>query len=248
MIDWLRNRQAHPLDDPQIEIAGRTLPLAIRRLKQARRLTMRLARDGSEVCITMPTWARTADALAFAQARHDWIAAQLAKAITPVAVNNGSTIAFRGDALRIAWDKAYPRNPMPDDGALLLGGPPERIEARVQRWLESEALRLAGDDLAFYCARAGEALPNLGLSRARRRWGSCSGDRQNGRTIRINWRLAMAPDFVRRSVVAHEVAHLAHFDHSPAFHAHLARLFEGDVHAADRWLKAEGPKLYAAFA
>tara|TARA_A100001391_G_scaffold1033_2_gene1410 strand:+ start:7680 stop:8426 length:747 start_codon:yes stop_codon:yes gene_type:complete len=248
MIDWLRNRQPHPLDDPQIEVAGRALPLAIRRHKQARRLTMRLAPDGSELRITMPTWARTMDAVAFAQARHDWINAQLAKAITPVAVIDGSTIAFRGETLRIAWDKTYPRNPVPDDGALLLGGPQERIESRVQRWLEGEVLGLAGGDLAFYCERAGEALPQLAISRARRRWGSCSGDRQKGRTIRINWRLVMAPDFVRRSVVAHEVAHLAHFDHSPDFHSHLARLFEGSIGAADRWLKAEGPKLYAAFA
>ena len=168
--------------------------------------------------------------------------------VAPALVQHGSTIAFRGDSLRIAWQPRAPRQPVIDDGALLVGGPQERIESRVQRWLEGEALRLSGEDLSFYCERAGEAVPRLGLSRARRRWGSCSSDARSGRTIRINWRLAMAPDFVRRSVVAHEVAHLAHFDHSPAFHAHLARLFEGDIASADRWLKGEGPKLYAAFA
>ena len=57
----------------------------------------------------------------------------------------------------------------------------------------------------------------------------------------------MAPDAVRRSVVAHEVAHLVHFDHSREFHALLARLFEGDVAEANRWLKAEGRSLYAWF-
>jgi predicted metal-dependent hydrolase len=57
----------------------------------------------------------------------------------------------------------------------------------------------------------------------------------------------MAPDAVRRSVVAHEVAHLTHFDHSPAFHAHLEALFEGDLPAANRWLKREGRSLYAHF-
>ena len=57
----------------------------------------------------------------------------------------------------------------------------------------------------------------------------------------------MAPDHVRRSVVAHEVAHLVHFDHSPAFHALLARLFEGTLAEADGWLKRDGRTLYAAF-
>ena len=57
----------------------------------------------------------------------------------------------------------------------------------------------------------------------------------------------MAPDEVRRSVVAHEVAHLVHFDHSPAFHALLGDLFEGRLDKADSWLKREGRSLYAAF-
>jgi predicted metal-dependent hydrolase len=52
---------------------------------------------------------------------------------------------------------------------------------------------------------------------------------------------------VRRSVVAHEVAHLTHFDHSPAFHALLRALFEEEIGAADGWLKAHGRSLYATF-
>jgi hypothetical protein len=48
------------------------------------------------------------------------------------------------------------------------------------------------------------AIPTLALTNARSRWGSCS-----GKVIRLNWRLIMAPDAVRRSVVAHEVAHLS---------------------------------------
>ena len=100
-----------------------------------------------------------------------------------------------------------------------------------------------GGDLTHYCAQAGHQVPRLALSRAQRRWGSCASDG----SIRINWRLIMAPDFVRRSVVAHEVAHMTHFDHSPAFHAHLGTLFEGDVGAANRWLKRNGRSLYAPF-
>ena len=49
---------------------------------------------------------------------------------------------------------------------------------------------------------------------------------------------------VRRSVVAHEVAHLRHMNHSPDFYAWLDHLFEGDRKSADRWLKAHGRGLY----
>ena len=98
-------------------------------------------------------------------------------------------------------------------------------------------------DLMHYCAQAGQSVPQLMLSNAQRRWGSCA----RGGTIRINWRLVMAPPEVRRSVVAHEVAHLVHFDHSPAFHALLGELFEGDLRAANRWLKRSGRALYLPF-
>jgi predicted metal-dependent hydrolase len=117
----------------------------------------------------------------------------------------------------------------------------------VHRWLETEALRLLGEDLAHYCARAGVPAPQLRLSRAVRRWGSCSGSRDGAQCVRVNWRLVQAPDHVRRSVVAHEVAHLVHFDHSPAFRALLGELFEDDLKAADAWLKHHGRSLYAAF-
>ena len=239
MIDWLRGST----EDPAVRIGERELPLAIRRHPRARRLVMRLAPDGSEVRITLPKWGRTEDALVFARARIEWLERQLAAVPRPQAPRPGGTLRYRGAELAIDWDQVYPRKTFLEDDRVRIGGPEANLGARLQRWLESEAQRLLEDDLAFYCARAGHEAPPLRLSRAQRRWGSCS-DRK---AIRINWRLIQAPDFVRRSVVAHEVAHLTHFDHSPAFHALLAALFEGDVKAADRWLRAEGRSLYATF-
>jgi hypothetical protein len=37
------------------------------------------------------------------------------------------------------------------------------------------------------------------------------------------------------------------FDHSMAFHAHLATIYDEDLAAANAWLKREGRRLYAAF-
>ncbi len=47
------------------------------------------------------------------------------------------------------------------------------------------------------------------------RWGSCS---YNSADIRVSHRLRAVPEWVLDSVLVHEVAHLTHPDHSPAFH------------------------------
>ncbi|WP_067490737.1 M48 family metallopeptidase [Erythrobacter sp. CCH5-A1] len=243
MIDWLRGASArHPLD-PLIDIGGRQVPIVLKRMKTARRLTLRLAPDGSEVRITLPAWAEGREAIAFAHARAGWLSEQMARVPRRAAPEPGGEVLYRGARLRLAWDPRASRTPVVEGDCLRIGGPQAGIEARLKRWLEREALRLAEADMHDYCAAAGLAPVAIGLTRAQRRWGSCS-DRQR---IRINWRLVQAPDRVRRSVVAHEVAHLVHFDHSPAFHALLRQIFEGEIADADRWLKDHGRGLYASF-
>ncbi len=243
MIDWLRDDHR----DPAIQIAGATLPINIRRNARSKRLTMRIAPDGSELRITMPTWARTRDALNFATARLTWIEQQVAKVPRPLDLGDGAAVPLRGRDLTIRWQEGGLRRVRREQDMLLVGGPRDRLVPRVQRWFEGEALSVLRHDLAYYCERAGLSVPDLRLSRAQRRWGSCTGERKSGRCIRINWRLIMAPDHVRRSVVAHEVTHLVHFDHSPAFYHLLDRVFDEDISVADSWLKSQGRSLYAAF-
>lgn len=265
MLDWLRKANAragarakeapvprsvaprtvppHGVSHRTIDVGGRELPLVIRKLGHARRMTLRLSPDGREARVSIPAWGRVGDAEAFARDRADWLAGQLMRLPEAAEIGPDAMLPFRGTPLRIDWQADGRRKPVIAEGSIVLGGPGEGLRGRLQRWLESEALALCAADLACYCTRAGETVPRLSLSRAQRRWGSCAVDG----TIRINWRLVMAPDFVRRSVVAHEVAHMRHFDHSPAFHAHLAALFEGEIEAANRWLKRHGRTLYAPF-
>jgi predicted metal-dependent hydrolase len=240
MLDWLRRRPDQPLT---ITIAGQTLPLVITRLPQSRRMTLRLARDGTEVRISMPRHVPTQDAISFAKSRESWLAAQLARHTPAQPLADGARLRFRGVEHALRHDPASTRRVRAADGQITVGGAAQSLGPRLQRWLQSEARALFTADLAFYCARAEVPTPPLALSSAQARWGSCSA---RG-AIRLNWRLIMAPDTVRRSVVAHEVAHLVHFNHSPAFHALLGDLFEGDLVAANRWLASHGRSLYTHF-
>ena len=239
MIDWLRADAAAP----EVEIGGRMLPIELRRMRRAKRLTLRLAPDGSAVRMTLPQWCATAEAIAFVHARKAWLAAELAKVPEPCDPVTSGRIAYRGSDLAVAFASDKPRKPRIEDRLLHVGGVENTLAKRLARWLEAEALELFESDAAEYCDRAGISTAPVRLTRAKRRWGSCSSEG----VLRINWRLVQAPDPVRRSVVAHEVAHLLHFDHSPAFHAMMDKIFEGDLAAANRWLSQNGRGLYAAF-
>ncbi|HAV81198.1 MAG TPA: metal-dependent hydrolase, partial [Erythrobacter sp.] len=112
MIDWLRRDALEPV----IELGDRTLPIEITRHRRARRLTLRLAADGSAVRITLPHWARSAEATAFAHARRDWLAAQLAK-IPPKRDPAGEgRLLYRGRELAVDWRGDAPRSPRLDGG------------------------------------------------------------------------------------------------------------------------------------
>jgi hypothetical protein len=248
MLDLLKTILSSSLSDPRggdplIDIEGQQVPIRIRRSAQARRISLRADAVRREIRITMPVYAPTQTALEFVEAKKQWIAARLESAPAAAPIAPGSTIAFEGEPHRIDWSADAPRRVerhIGNDGAALrVGGPEDMAGARVLRWLKEEARRTMTDDLAEYCAKAGEAPPRLSLGDQRSRWGSCS----SRGTISMSWRLIMAPASVRRSVIAHEVAHMRHMDHSPAFYRWFEEIFEGDRKAADRWLKMHGTAL-----
>ncbi|MCD7723935.1 MAG: M48 family metallopeptidase [Clostridiales bacterium] len=70
------------------------------------------------------------------------------------------------------------------------------------------------------------------------RWGSCSAKG----TLSFNWRLMLAPPAVLDYVVVHELCHLTHMDHSPAFWQAVGEVCP-DYRACRQWLKEHGQEL-----
>lgn len=211
-------------------------PLVVRRMAQARAMRLRVdPRDGT-VRLTLPARAAIGPAIAWVESKRGWIEAQQAAIPKPVAIGPGAVIPYEDGAVRIDWSADGPRAPQRVDDRLILGGPEELIARRVLRWLARQALVMLDAETRAYARAAGVTIGRVAIGDARSRWGSCS----SSGDIRYSWRLILAPPDVRRATVAHEVAHRLHMDHSPAFHAAVARLYGRDPGPERAWLRQHG--------
>ncbi len=145
--------------------------------------------------------------------------------------------------------------------SLLVSAPAAIPEAELERVVAELARRLVRrtrarqvnreDDAAELARRVAARFPTpprvagvQWVTTQRRRWGSYS---LRTATVRLNAALRPMPAWVVEAVVAHELAHVVHPDHSPAFwellrrvcpHTDRARAFlEGVGWLAARWEK-----------
>ncbi|MFL6759803.1 M48 family metallopeptidase [Sphingomonas sp.] len=214
-------------------------PIEIRRLRSARRLRLRFDEVGGTLKLTCPWRTSRRAALAWALDQRDWIDAQIARTEPGEPFEPEATIPLEGRDVRLVWDARAPRTPVMTDHVLRCGGPREGFARRIERFLQRRALETMSDEVADYATAAGVAARSVSVGDAGTRWGSCS---SHGR-IRLSWRLILAPPAVRRYVVAHEVAHLAHLDHSAKFKALEARLYGTGLAEAKALLRRAGPRL-----
>ena len=180
-----------------------------------------------------------AAALAWAVSQKSWIEGQLERCLPPQPFVPGAVIPLEGENVRLCWSEDLPRSPRLADAGLCCGGPLAGFSARIERFLKRRALETLSREPEEIAGKVALSVAAVSIGDARTRWGSCS---STGR-IRYSWRLILAPPAARRYVVAHEVAHLKHLDHGPAFKALERELFGGDVAAANSILRSEGLRL-----
>lgn len=168
-------------------------------------------------------------------ARSDWNAAY--------DIEGGSGyILYRGRKTAVAVDATAKTSYVDvtgDDAVIRLALPQtcsrEEVDRALLALFKAQAKTVLGDLMEAYRGSARRWPVSWRLSSARTRWGCCTARD----TIRLSWRLIFLDDGLASYVIAHELAHLVHLNHSKAFWKEVERLCP-DWRAQRARLKATG--------
>ena len=207
---------------------------------RARVMRLKVDPRTAEVLLTVPRRVSRRQALEWAAGHRHWIEQQLARIEPAQGLVPGAEIRLHDVPHRIEWTGEASRRIRVEEGRILSGGPLEMLQPRLLRWLARHALDTLSGETAEFARRAGVGVTRVAVGDPRSRWGSCS----SSGAIRYSWRLILAPDWVRRATVAHEVAHRVHMNHGPDFHALVEALLEADPAPARLWLRRHGAALH----
>lgn len=148
-------------------------------------------------------------------------------------------IWFLGKRYRCAsqiTDKIYWH---PQQGIILPDLPVYDQRKLLINWLKTQAQKYLIERLKHWSQIMQLQPQAMAISRAKTFWGVC----RSKTGIRLNWRLIGAPDYVIDYVCIHELGHLKHPHHGPAFWA-LVDKYTEQTKLAKMWLRHNGKELF----
>ncbi len=207
----------------------------VRRHPRSRRITLRVHDD--ELIVTAPPYVSERELRTAVAARADWVTEALARsrATRAAPLLAGDRIPVLGGSVALI---ASPRRRARRTSAGLEVPGDTPLGPVVETWYRSAARAHFNARVAAWAPRIGVAPTGISIRDQRTRWGSASAA---GR-LSFNWRLMMAGPDVAEYVTVHELVHLRHMDHSPAFWRCVAEHWPAYGVQRD-WLRVHGARL-----
>jgi len=237
MWGWFRAKREQSARLLQVAPASGGAPIAVRlkRNKRARRLVLSVDPAAAAPVLVIPPYVSLGEAQSFLKSRVRWLERRLGALPPRTEFADGAVIPYLGGALTLRHAAGARGAAWREGEALVVAGDPRHLARRATEWLKRAARREFARRAADKAALIGRPAPCVAVRDPKRQWGSCAADG----TLRLSWRLVLAPGEVVDYVIAHEVAHLAEMNHGSEFWAAVARLTP-HADAARAWLKRHG--------
>jgi predicted metal-dependent hydrolase len=235
-----------PRDGPgrlrHVRLGARIVPYWFRR---ARRRTIGIVVGERGLCAAAPRWATIAEVEAFIREKERWVLKRLDEARRharpPFLWQEGARLPYLGT--EVALRRAGGGATWLDGDRLHVVAPAFESAARLREtvlgWLRSAALGLFEARIARLAPALKVAVPAVGLSNAASQWGSCASGPDGRSRVLLHWKLVHFELALVDYVVAHELAHLRHMNHSTAFWRAVESVYP-DHKAARRSLRERG--------
>ena len=229
---------------PKPEAPKQLIPLDVGGVRvqpssRARRFSLRVDAKAGDVVFCWPLESRVslARALEFVETHRAWIEDHRRTAARAVPFAPGSVLPVMGTPYTIEHRPGRGLTRFEGDKIIVHGGA-EHTPRRVRDFLKAEAYRCFKELSDKKAALLDLPPVSIRILDPKTRWGSCGPD---GRLM-YSWRVLLAPPEVMDYLVAHEVAHRVHLNHSRRFWALCASLTENAAQNR-RWLRREGRTL-----
>lgn len=216
--------------------------LVIQHSTRAKRLALRVDIKSRKVNIVIPKRVSMSKAYQFALENKYWIREQLNTLPENVSYKHGTTIPVLGEdrTINVHFDATRRTTDIALSGSTItIHTNKEDVTPRLVRFLKSLAKDKLTELTYEKAKQLDQKVSKVDVKDTVSRWGSCSHDGK----ISFNWRLIFAPDHAFDYVVAHEVAHLEHLDHSPAFWEVCEGLSQ-NYSAGKSWMRRYSQELY----
>jgi hypothetical protein len=227
----------------RVQLGGQ---LVAYRFRRARRRTIGIVVDEHGLAAAAPRWATIAEVEAFIREKARWILRRLdgRRPRPPFLWREGARLPYLGGEIVIARARrsapALAGERLEVPGQMLSAE--AALRAAVVAWLKSAALALFHERIAVFAPALRVETPELRLSSAASQWGSCARSASGRGRLLLHWKLVHFELPLVDYVVAHELAHLRHMNHSTAFWRLVETAYPGH-RAARRALRERGPLL-----
>jgi len=244
MTEWFGLKKAAPSPS---ELG---FEFTIARSPRRRSISIEIRR--AQVVVRAPMGAAQSLLLDFLRQKAAWVRAKISEQQQTLAIQpeprcyaQGSQLPFMDEVLTLVLGRG-PRAAIArvDHHLHLILSPRSRLsdEAQIRqllsRWYQQQALNILTRKTAQLTAAMGLVCTQVSIKATRSKWGHCT----SRGAIQYNWQILLAPEPIVDYLVAHEVSHLRHHNHSADFWALVASVCP--TFKADRaWLKAEGAHL-----
>ncbi len=213
----------------------------VKRSAKARRMALRVDFRDRVVYLVMPKRARLDTAYDFVHEHRAWIVEQIESLPEAIPYKHGMTLPIFGKKLRleINYDSSLKKtNISLIKNKLIVNTNKEDPSSRIERFLR-ELVRDKLAELSHKKAKIiNKKVRSVTVRDTKSRWGSCDDKGQ----LSFCWRLIFAPCEAMDYIVAHEIAHLRHLDHSTKFW-NLCRELSDDYVEGYHWIHNSGREL-----